>query len=102
MKCWWCGYDFQMRDHLFKWCKRWKREQKQLWVDGQKQEEGYEGIEKVMKQRKVRLPMSLVFAEEQCTRALLDLLFITDVSKISRVVEEVENSDYEESCNGGV
>jgi hypothetical protein len=27
MKCWWCGHEYQTRDHLFKWCKRWKQEQ---------------------------------------------------------------------------
>ena len=35
MKCWWCGHEYQTRDHLFKWCKRWKQEQKQLWDDSQ-------------------------------------------------------------------
>jgi len=30
MKCSWCGHEYQTRDHLFKWCKRWKREQKRL------------------------------------------------------------------------
>jgi len=24
MKCWWCGHEYQTRDNLFKWCKRWK------------------------------------------------------------------------------
>jgi len=24
MKCWWCGHEYQTRDHLFKLCKRWK------------------------------------------------------------------------------
>jgi len=24
MKCWWCGHEYPTRDHLFKWCKRWK------------------------------------------------------------------------------
>jgi len=24
MKCCWCGHEYQTRDHLFKWCKRWK------------------------------------------------------------------------------
>jgi len=45
MKCWWCGHEYQTRDHLFKWCKRWKREQKRLWVDGQEGEDGYRGVE---------------------------------------------------------
>jgi len=102
MKCWWCGHEYQTRDHLFKWCKRWKREQKRLWVDGQEGEEGYEGVEKVMKKPKISLPMSLVFAEEKCSRALLDFLFLTDVGRISGVAEEAENSDHEESSDGGV
>jgi len=102
MTCWWCGHEYQTRDHLFKWCKRWKREQKRLWVDGQEGENGYEGVEKVMKKPKISLPMSLVFAEEKCSRALLDFLRLTDVGRISGVVEEAENSDHEESSDGGV
>jgi hypothetical protein len=67
MKCWWCGHEYQTRDHLFKWCKRWKREQKRLWDDRQEGEDGYEAVTKVMKKPKVSLPMSLVFAEEKCS-----------------------------------
>jgi len=102
MKCWWCGHEYQTRDHLFKWCKRRKREQKRLWVDGQEGEEGYEGVEKVLKKPKISLPMSLVFAEEKCSQALLDFLSCTDVGRISGVVEEAENSDHEELSDGGV
>jgi len=102
MKCWWCGHEYQIRDHLFKWCERGKQEQKRLWVYRQEGEEGYEGIEKVMKKPKISLPMSLVFAEEKCSRALLDFLNLTDVGRISGVVEEAENSDHEESSDGGV
>jgi len=36
-------------------------------VDGQEGDDGYEGVEKVLKKRKVRLPMSLIFAEETCS-----------------------------------
>jgi hypothetical protein len=102
MKCWWCGHEYQTRDHLFKWCKRWKQEQKRLWVNGQEGEKGYEGVEKVLKKPKISLPMSHVFAEEYCAQALLDFLSCTDVGKISRVVEKVENSDHKESSDGGV
>jgi len=102
MKCWWCGHEYQTKDHLFKWCKRWKREQKRLWVDGQEGEKGYEGVEKVMKKPKIGLPMSLVFEEEKYMRALLYFLSVTDVGRINGVVEEAENSDHEESSNGGV
>jgi len=72
MKCWWCGHEYQTRDHLFKWCKRWKREQKRVWVDGQEGDDGYEGVEKVLKKPKISLPMSFIFAEEKCSQALVD------------------------------
>jgi len=55
-----------------------------------------------MKKPKIQLPMSLVFAEEKCLKALLDFLFCTDVSKVSGVVEEAENSDHEELSDGGM
>jgi len=102
MKCWWCGHEYQTRDHLFKWCKRWKREQKRLWVDGQEGEDGYEGVEKVLNKPKIVLLMSLVFAEDKCSKAPMDFLSCTDVGRISGVVEEAENSDHEESSDGGV
>jgi len=102
MKCWWSGHEYQTRDHLFKWCKRWKREQKRLWVDGQAGQDGYEGVEKVLKKPKIPLPMSLAFAEEKCSQSMLDFLSCTDVGRISRVVEEADNSDHEESSDAGV
>jgi hypothetical protein len=46
--------------------------------------------------------MSLVFAEEKGSWALLDFLYHTDVGRINGVVEEVENSDHKESSDGGV
>jgi ribonuclease HI len=101
-KYWWCGHEYQTRDHIFKWCKRWKREQKGLWDDGQVGEEGYEGVTNVMKKPKISFPMSLVFAEEKVLRALLDLIYHTDVGRVSRVVEEAENSHHEELSDGGV
>jgi len=75
---------------------------KRLWVDGQEGEERYEGVEKVLKKPKISLPMSIIFAEEKCLRALIDFLSHTDVGRISGVVEEAENSDHEESSDGGV
>jgi len=56
----------------------------------------------VLKKPKISLPMTLVFAEEKCSQALLDFLSCTDVGRISGVVEEAENSDHEESSDGGV
>jgi hypothetical protein len=91
-----------MRDHLFKWCKRWTREQKRLWVDRQEGEEGYASVEKVLKKPKISLPLSLHFTEEKCTQALLDFLLVSEVGRISRVVEEAENSDHKQSSDRGV
>jgi hypothetical protein len=88
MKCCWCGHECQTRDHLFEWCKRWKREKKRVWVEGQEGEEGYDDVEKVMKKPKVRLPMSLVFAEEICSKAVLDFRYHTNVGRICGEVEE--------------
>jgi len=102
MQCWWCGHEYQTRDHLFKWCKRSKREQKWLWVDRQEGEDGYEGVEKVLKTPKISFPMSLVFARKKSSWVLMNCLFQTDVGRISGVVEEAENSDHEESSDGGV
>jgi len=39
--------------------------------------------------------------QEKCSQALLDFLVRTDVGRISGVVEEAENSDHEESSDGG-
>jgi hypothetical protein len=102
MKCWWCGHEYQTRDHRCKWCNRWKGEQMQLWVTGKRRDEEYEGIEKVMKKPKVSLPMSLVFPKEKCILTLIDFLFVTDVGRICGVVEDTENSDHKESSDWGV
>jgi len=32
-KFWWCKYSSQTRDHLFKVCPVWKKEQKTLWAE---------------------------------------------------------------------
>jgi len=55
-----------------------------------------------MKKPKIQIPMSLIFAVEKCLQVLLGFIFHTDVSKVSGVVEDVENSDHTESSNGGV
>jgi len=98
----WHGHQYQTRDQLFKWCKRWKREQKSLWINGHEGDDGYEGVEKVLTKPKVSVRMSLVFEEEKCSRALMEFLFRTDVGRNSGVVEEAENSDHEELSDGVV
>jgi len=59
-------------------------------------------VEKVCKKPKISLPMSLVFVEEKCSQVLMDFLSCTDVGGFSGVVEKAENSDHEESSDGGV
>ena len=56
------------------------------------------GVEGVLKQKKIQVLMSPVFAKEECTcmQALLDFLFYTDVSRVSEVWEEMD-PDHEES-----
>jgi len=102
MKFWSHGHDYQTRDHLFKCCKSWKQEQKRLWVNGQEGEEGYDGVKKVLKKPNISLPMSFTLAEEQCSQALRDFIFDSDVGRISGMVEEAGNSDHEETRNRGV
>jgi hypothetical protein len=63
---------------------------------------GFESVTKVMKKPRISLPMSLVYAEEKCTPALLDFIYCTNVSRISGLAEEAENSDHEELSDGGV
>jgi len=55
-----------------------------------------------LKRPKISLPMSLVFAEEKCSWALMDFLFHTDDGRIRRGVEEAEDSDHEESSDAGM
>jgi len=54
-----------------------------------------------MKKPKISLPTSLVFAEEECLRALLDFFYHTNVGRISGVVGEAD-SDHEELSDRGV
>jgi len=79
MNCWWCGQEYQKKDHVFKWCKWSKQEQKGIWNYRPIREDVYEGVRKVMKKRKISLWMSLVFAEEEYWQALLNIPFRTDV-----------------------
>ena len=65
MKFWWSGHDYQTRDHLFKWCINWKQEQNRLWVDGQEGEDGYDGVEKLLKKPNTSLPMSFTFISKK-------------------------------------
>jgi len=78
-QCWWCRYQMQTRDHLFKECPERKPQQKILWAEV-KQETGR------WKDRwKVRDRM----ADGRCSRAVLGFLSLTDVGR--RVLAETED-----------
>jgi len=61
----------------------------------------WKGVENEVKQKKIQIPMSLVFAKEECIQALLDFLFYTDIGRVSGVEEEAD-LDCEELSDGGV
>jgi hypothetical protein len=59
-------------------------------------------VEKLLKKRKISLPMSQVFGEVKYLQALWDFHNLTAFTRINGVVEEAENSDHAESSDGGV
>jgi len=101
IKCWWCGHEYHTRNHLFKSCNRLKNDEKWFWINGQEGEVGFKGVEMVMKKPKICFPMSLAFAEEKCSEALMDFSFHTDLRIITEVVEQVQISDHKDSSNWG-
>jgi hypothetical protein len=56
LECCSCQHKRQMRDHLFKWCKQWKRQQDVLWKKLKKKCKRTEG--------RLKVPMSQVFNTE--------------------------------------
>ena len=70
-KCWWCNYKTQTREHLFKNCPQWKSKQKALWA-AVREETGW---------GKDRFKISELFADERCSKAILDFLATTEVRR---------------------
>jgi len=69
---WWCRCPTQTRDHLLKWCPRWKEQQKTLWRE----------VYKETGRGKWRWRAQELFADQRCSQALLDFLTTTDVGRI--------------------
>jgi hypothetical protein len=69
-ECWWCGHKRQTRDHLFKWCKKWKRQQDDLWKKLRK---------KCKWKERMRVPMSRVFDTDEAVKSVLKFLKETDI-----------------------
>jgi len=110
-RCWWCRYQTQSREHLLKVCPEWKAQQrilfffclfitrmrpmqimargqqKILWAEVQKETGRWKSQWKVWD-----LP-----ADERCSRAVIDLLSITDVGRLVPAGEGVgsEVSEWE-------
>jgi hypothetical protein len=63
---WWCRYKAQTREHLFKNCPHWERQQKILWAED-------------TGRGKDRFKIRDLFADERCNQAVLDFLSTTDV-----------------------
>ncbi|KAF8534323.1 hypothetical protein BDD12DRAFT_913521 [Trichophaea hybrida] len=68
-ECWWCGHKRQTRDHLFMWCKKWKRQQDDLWKELRK------------------IPISQVFDMDEAVKAVLKFFKKMDVGRVLGVLE---------------
>jgi hypothetical protein len=72
-ECWWCQHKRQTRDHLFKWCKKWKRQQDVLWEMLK--------VKCKWKEGRTKVPMSQVFDTDEAVEPVLEFLANTDVGK---------------------
>lgn len=70
-KCWWCRYKFQSRLHLRKYCPEWKEKQKALWKD----------VKKETGRGRNRFTIRELFADERCSRMILDFLYTTGAGR---------------------
>jgi len=74
--CWWCHRPgiTQTREHLFKTCTAWRRQQKVLWKEVRQQ----------TRRGRDRFRTADLFADERCTDAILTFLETTDVGRRAR------------------
>jgi len=87
-KCWWCREaPTQNREHLFKKCRKWRRQQEKLW-----KRLGQVGLTKTH-------ALSTIFAEPQATSSILDFLESTSVGKVGE--EEAEKAGEREGERNG-
>jgi Zn-finger protein len=70
-KCGWCPCKVQTREHLFKYCPCWKPQQKILWAEVRKETGRGRSCFKIRD----------LFADERCTRSILDFLRATEVGR---------------------
>ena len=97
--CWWCDGGRQSRDHLFKECKRWEKEIRELWnavgrVSGKRQEgdgpfRSRKGFGFHVRQARARPSNTTVrelLSNSRYTEAVLDFLGKTRVGKVKEGV----------------
>ena len=77
-QCWWCRYQMQTRDHLFKVCPEWKTQQKILWAE----------VLKETGRWKSRWRARDLLADRRCSRAVPDFLSTTNVGRRVPVEED--------------
>jgi len=77
-QCWWCRYQTQTRDHLFKECPEWKPQQKILWAE----------VKRETGKGKGRWKVRDLLADGRCSQAVLDFLSTTEVGRRAPGVEE--------------
>ena len=63
-QCWWCRYKTQTREHFFKNCPHWKRQQKILWAE----------VRRDIRRGKDQFKIRDLFVDERCSQAVLDFL----------------------------
>jgi len=83
-KCWWCPVQDPMREHLFKCCPHWKRQQIILWAE-ERRETG---------RGEDRFRIRDLTADARTSQAVLDFLSTTDVGRRAPAsAEEDKQSD---------
>jgi len=70
-QCWWCQYQNQTREHLFKVCPEWKAQREILWAE----------VLKETRRGKSRWKIRDLLADGRRTQAVLDFLSATDVGR---------------------
>jgi hypothetical protein len=94
-KCGWCPCKVQTREHLFRNCPRWKAQQKIVWAE----------VWKEAGRGKDRFKIRDLFANEQCTRSILDILHTTEVggkTKPKEAREQAQSEDMVQEREEGV
>ncbi|KAF8536579.1 hypothetical protein BDD12DRAFT_889802 [Trichophaea hybrida] len=84
-ECWWCQHERQTRDHLFKWCKKWKRQQDVLWEKLK--------VKCKWKEGRTKVPMSQAFDTDEAVEPMLEFLADTDVGRVTGVRDDEEQAE---------